>query len=356
MTLLQFASPESLNWLWLLVPLALFLRWAWKSRLAALERFGESDLIDRLLSGVSRERQKAKLWMLFFVFALGLFALARPMWGEKEQTLVSRGSDIMIVLDVSNSMLAEDIKPNRLERAKFEIAKLIERMKGNRIGIVIFAGQPFVQCPLTLDYAAARILLSEVNQESIPLGGTAISKAIDKAIDSFPEGERESQAIILITDGEDTVSDPAEAAARAEEEGVLIYAIGIGDPVGGPIPRRDDGGALEEYVTDNQGNVVYSKLDEATLREITTQTGGAYFPVRSAEFGLNSIYEHMEQRRQRRLMESRFISQYEERFQFFLFIAVVLLLVEMWLSDRKRAQRRTVGGFRPGDAPERRLQ
>ncbi len=350
---MQFGSPESLNLFWLLLPLALFLRWAWKKRLSALERFGEIELVERLLAGVSREKQKTKLWLIFGVFTLSLFALARPMWGQKDQTLISRGNDIFIALDVSKSMLAEDIKPNRLDRAKFEIAKLIDRMKGHRIGLIPFAGEGFIQCPLTLDYAAAKILLSEVNQNTIPTGGTAIGSAIEKALASFPPGERESRVIILITDGEDTVGDPKDAAEKAKEEGVLVYAIGIGDAVGGPIPQRSESGNLEEYVKDKDGNVVYSKLNEDALLSICRITGGEYFPVRSADFGLNSIYEHMEQRRQQRFLESRFISQFEERYHWFLFPALLLLIVEMVLSDKKHAKRRTVGGFNPNDAPER---
>ncbi|MBI1389963.1 MAG: VWA domain-containing protein [bacterium] len=349
---MRFASPEYLNLLWLLVPLALFLRWAWKRRLRALERFGQVELVQRLLDSVSREKQKAKLWMIFAVFALSLFALARPMWGMKEQTLVSRGNDIFIALDVSRSMLAEDIKPNRLARAKFEIAKLIDRMKGHRIGLVTFAGDAFVQCPLTLDYAAAKMLLNEVDENSIPVGGTAIQKAIGKALDSFPPGERESRVIILITDGEDTTGDPMKAAERAKEDGVLIYAIGIGDPAGAPIPERGDDGALKDYVKDKAGDVVYSKMDEDALKNISLETGGAYYPVRSADFGLNAIYDHMEQRRQQRLLESRFVTQYEERFEFFLFPALLLLLVEMMISDRKRARRMTMGGYKAGEAGE----
>lgn len=350
---MQFGSPESLNLLWLLVPLALFLRWAWKKRIDALKRFGQIELVERLLSSVSREKQKARLWLLFGVFAFSLLSLARPLWGSKEQTIVSRGNDIFIALDVSRSMLAEDIKPNRLERAKFEIAKLIDRMKGHRIGLIPFAGEAFTQCPLTLDYAAAKILLSEVNQDTIPTGGTAIGAAIEKALASFPPGERESRVIILITDGEDTVGDSDEAAKKAKDEGVLIYAIGIGDAVGSPIPQKDESGKLQEYIKDKEGNLVYSKLNEEALQSICRTTGGEYFPVRSSEFGLNAIYDHMEQRRKQRLLESRFISQYEDRYYFFLFPALVLLIIEMLLTDKKSAKRRTIGGFNPGDAPER---
>ncbi|MEW6238203.1 MAG: VWA domain-containing protein [Candidatus Omnitrophota bacterium] len=341
-----FGSYETLNLLLLLIPLYFFLRWAWKRRISALRRFGNLELIERLMEGVSRKNQKSKLVLLFFVFAFSLAALARPMWGQKEQMLLSRGHDIIIALDVSRSMLAEDIKPNRLTRAKFEISNLIDKMKGNRIGLVVFSGEPFVQCPLTLDYAAAKILLDEVEVGSIPVPGTAISKAIEKSLDSFPPGDRESRVVILITDGEDTVEDPKKAAEMAAEEGVLIYAIGIGDPMGQPIPLRDEKGDLQGYVEDKNGNVITSKLDEESLRNICLTTGGAYYPVRSVEFGLNKIYEHMEQRRQQKLLETRFVTQYEERFEFFLLPALVLLIAEMLLSDRKRAPKRTVGGYR----------
>ncbi len=342
---MKFASYQTLNALLLLIPLYLFLRWAWKQRIAALQRVGNLELLERLMASVNRRNQKIKLTLVFFVFAFSILALARPLWGQREQQLVSRGHDVMIALDVSRSMYAEDIKPNRLERAKYEISKLINRMQGNRIGLVLFAGEAFVQCPLTLDYSAANILLEEVSIGSVPVPGTALTKAIDKSLDSFPPGERESRVIILITDGEETLGDPEQAAERAEEEGVLIYAIGIGDPMGVPIPIRNEEGELEGYVEDKEGNVVNSKLDEDTLQNICLTTGGAYYRVRSIDFGLNKIYEHMEQRRQQKLLDTRFLTQYEERFEYFLLPALILLLIEMLLSDRKRAPNQTMGGF-----------
>lgn len=332
---MRFASPEMLNLLWLLVPLYFFMRWAWKARIRALHRFASPALAERLTTGISRGKQKAKLVILFGVFVLSLTALARPLWGVKEQTLVSEGNDIFFLLDVSRSMLAEDIKPNRLERAKFEVGKLIERMQGHRVGVVIFAGEAFVQCPLTLDYTAANILLNEVNTESVPVGGTAISRAVDQAIESFPPGTEDSRVIILITDGEDTTGNPVQAAQRAKEAGVLLYTIGIGDPVGVPIPLRDEEGNLDGYVKDSEGNIHTTKLNLDDLRQMASATNGMFYPVQQADFGLNEIYNHMEQRRQQRLLETQFQNQYAERYYFFLIPAVLLLLIEMLLSDRK---------------------
>ncbi len=346
---MRFASYNTLNALLLLIPLYLFLRWAWKKRIMALQRFGNLELVERLMEGVSRRNQKLKLVLIFLVFALSLLALARPLWGQKEQEIISRGHDIIIALDVSKSMLAEDIKPNRLARAKLEISNLIDRMQGNRIGLVIFAGEAFTQCPLTLDYAAAKILLEEVEVGSIPIPGTAISKSITKSLESFPPGERESRVIILITDGEDTVQDPISAAEKAAEEGVMIYAIGIGNQMGQPIPIRDEAGNLQGYVQDSEGNVINSKLDVETLRNICQTTNGAYYNVQSADLGLNKIYEHMEQRRQQKLLETRFVTQFEERFEYFLLPALICLLLEMLLSDRKRAPKRTVGGYQKNE-------
>lgn len=343
---MRFGAHEFLNTLWLLIPLGLFLRWAWKQRLRALERFGNTELISRLMDGVSRKKQKAKLWLIFFVFFFSLIALSRPLWGQKEQTVVSRGNDIIIALDVSRSMLAEDIKPNRLAKAKHEIAALFDKLQGHRIGVVIFSGEAFVQCPLTLDYAAAKILLSEVEIGSVPVPGTAVSAAIRKAVESFPPGERESRVVILITDGEDTVEDPKQAAELAAKEGVMVYAIGIGDPLGVPIPVRDESGGIKEYIKDRDGNVVTSKLDENTLRSVCLTTGGAYYRVRADSLQLDDIYQHMEQRRQERLLKTQFVTQFEERFQYFLFPALALLLFEMLMTDRKRALKRTIGGFR----------
>lgn len=341
-----FASPNNLNLLWLLIPLFFFLRWAWKMRINALKNFGQIELVERLMEGVSRNKQKAKLYLIFFVFIFSIIALARPLWGQKEQELVSRGTDIIVVLDTSRSMLAEDMKPNRLVRAKHEIHSLIDHMQGNRIGLIVFSGQAFVQCPLTLDYSAAKMLLDEIDQNTIPTPGTAIGSAINKAIDSFPPGNRESRVIILITDGEDTISDPIEASEAAAQENILIYAIGIGDPMGVPIPIRNEAGEITEYVKDKQGNVVTSRLDTETLQNITQNTGGAFYPVRADSFELDAIYDHIEQRRQQRLLQSRFVTQYEERYYYFLLPALVLLIIEMSLSDRKRVSRRTIGGYR----------
>lgn len=344
---MKFGQAELLNLLWLLLPLLLFLRWAWKKRIDALKQFGTYELVGRLMEGVSREKQRLKLYLIFGVFGLSLFALSRPLWGEKEQQMFSRGHDIIIALDVSKSMYAEDIKPNRLIKAKQEISALFNRMEGNRIGLVIFGGEAFLQCPLTLDYSAAKILLSEVEIGSVPVPGTAISSAIEKAIQSFPPGDRESRAVILITDGEDTVADPLKSAEAAVNEGILIYAIGIGDPITGvPIPVKNEAGELQDYVKDSAGEIVTSKLDEETLRKICLTTGGAYFTARADSFELQEIYDHMNERRKEQMLSSRFMTQYEERYQYFLFAALALLLTEMLLSDRKKAPLRSVGGFR----------
>lgn len=342
---MMFANYFVLNFLWLLIPLFFFLRWSWKKRRQALERFGKIQMLERLMDSVSQKKQKTKLVLLFFVFAFSLIAIARPLWGRKEQEIFSKGRDIIVALDVSRSMLAEDIKPNRLAKAKHEISSLINRMQSNRIGLVIFAGEPFVQCPLTLDYGAAKMLLNEIEIGSIEKPGTAIGSAIEKTLDSFPPGERQSRVIVLITDGEDTLSDPQKAAERAEKEGVMIYAIGIGDPIGVPIPIRGDSGKIDEYIKDDKGNVVSSKLGEEALRKVCLTTGGAYYQASGGEMELNQIYESMEQRRQEQLLKSQFISLYEERFQYFLFPAFLCLLIEMVMTDRKKTTKRTVGGY-----------
>lgn len=345
---MKFGQIELLNLLWLLIPLFLFLRWAWWQRTEALKKFGNIELIERLMEGVSRDKQRLKLYFIFFVFGMSLLSLARPMWGEKEQQLNSRGHDIIIALDVSKSMYAEDIKPNRMLKAKQEISALFNRMEGNRIGLVIFGGEAFLQCPLTLDYSAAKILLSEVEVGAVPVPGTALTSAIKLSVDSFPEtGERDSQSIILITDGEDTYGESEQAAGYAIENGVLVYAIGIGDPVTGvPIPIRDEAGSLDDYVKDTAGEIVTTRLDEEALRSMCLKTGGAYFTARPDSFELDEIYNHMNERRKEQLLQSRFFSQYEERYQYFLFIALALLLIEMLMSDRKKAPERSVGGYR----------
>ena len=329
-------NEHILNGLLLLIPLFLFLRWAWNRRLQALRQFGNIELLEQLAARVSRKKQRAKMVMVFFAFTFLIVSLARPQWGTKETRLVRKGRDIVIALDTSASMLAEDIKPNRMSKAKHELTTLIDRLQGDRVGIIIFAGEAFVQCPLTPDYAAAKMFLSEVDVGSVPVPGTALDKAIDLARRTFVETERQYKVLILLTDGEGTVGDTVEAAKRAAKAGIQIYPIGIGSISGVPIPIRDEQGNLVEWKKQKNGELVQTRLDEGILLKIAAETGGKFYHANADEFELDKVYEDIERTRAEKEQQSLLTIQYEDRYQWVLFPAFVLLLLESVLSDRRK--------------------
>jgi Ca-activated chloride channel family protein len=281
--------------------------------------------------------------LLVSVFFL-ILTFARPQFGERLQIMKRRGIDLLIALDTSLSMLAEDIKPNRLERAKHEIANLIERLRGDRVGLLAFAGDSFVQCPLTTDYGAAKMFLDAMDTDMIPEPGTAIGTAIEKALEAFVKQERKYKVLLLLTDGEDHVSDPIGSAKKAAEEGVRIYTIGLGTRKGEPIPIRDARGNVEEYKRDRKGEVVMTKLDEATLQKVALLTDGKYYRSTMGEGELEKIYEDIS-KLEKKEFEAKEFTQYEDRFQYFLIFAIVLLSVEALLTDRRKVKKTWEGRF-----------
>jgi Ca-activated chloride channel family protein len=232
---------------------------------------------------------KAKVWVRLTMFALGFFffviGLSRPQIGAKLKEHETKGAEIMIALDVSNSMLAEDYSPNRLERAKLAISRLVDKLREDRIGLIVFAGNSFVQLPITTDYVSAKMFLNSISTESVPVQGTAIGDAINTAIRSFSAQSEKSRAVIVITDGENHEDDPVAAAKQAAELGVRIFTIGVGSPEGKPIPM--DG----ELLKDKEGNIVVTRLDEKVLQEIAAAADGVYVRAGNSEFGLNPIID-----------------------------------------------------------------
>ena len=287
----RFAHPHFL-YLLNLVPVLIVLYWfAFRAKRRAMERFGKSELLEKLTRSVSRKKQVWKAVLITLAFTGLILAFARPQLGTRMRTVEREGQDILIALDVSLSMLAEDIKPNRLEKAKHEIASLIDRMEGDRIGLIAFAGKAFVQCPLTLDYGAAKMFLDVMDSNLIPVPGTAVGEAIQKAITSFVEKERKHKVLILITDGEDHVGKPVEMAAAASKEGVVIYCVGIGSSKGVPIPMKNERGEMTGFKKDENGEVVMTKLDELTLEKVALETGGKYYRASPGEVELEKIYD-----------------------------------------------------------------
>ena len=321
----------------LLIPLMYIAYWLmrrWRKRRIA--RFGDPDLVSSLAPLVPRRKGWLKLTLISLALLFFAIGMARPQLGAILKEKQVRGAEIMVVLDVSNSMLAEDYSPNRLERAKLAISKLVDELQGDRIGLIIFAGESFVQLPVTSDYVSAKIFLSSITTESVPVQGTAMGEAIRTAIKSFTSESENSRAIILITDGENHEDDPVAAARDAVDMGARVFCIGVGSPEGKPIPV--DG----ELLKDKDGNIVVTRLDEATLKEVASAGKGLYVRAGNTEFGLNPVIDEI-----RSLEEKDFQSvvfeEYDEQYMYFFAIALIFMLIEFMISDT-RNRRSLFGG------------
>ncbi len=342
--MIRFANFHYI-YLFILLPiLILFFVYVFHKKKLALQRFGRLGLVSILAGSTSKKRQYLKIFILLLGFSFLLFALMRPQIGTKLEEVKREGQDIVIALDVSKSMLAEDIKPNRIEKAKHEITGLIDRLEGDRIGLVAFAGQSFVQCPLTLDYGAAKIFLNIMDSETIPVPGTAIGEAIKTSISVFNRQERKNKILILITDGEDHDSDPLKWAGEAKKEGIIIYTVGIGSYVGGPIPE-DPANVSKGFKKDNEGQVVISKLDEITLEKIALETNGKYYLATPREAELDKIFEAISGMDKKELASLQF-TQFEDRFQFFLIAGLLLIVLEFFISERIKIKKEWEGRFK----------
>jgi Ca-activated chloride channel family protein len=319
--------------LFLLLPaVAVFLFFVHRSKKRALGKFGAPALLQRLVTKQRTGIQLLKYLLLFATLFFVVVSLMRPQWGTKLELVKRRGVDIIIAVDTSLSMQAEDIKPNRLESAKREISELLNTLTGDRVGLVAFAGKAFLQCPLTLDYGAVRIFLDVLNTELIPEPGTAIADAIRVARKAFSARERKFKVLVIITDGEDHEGDPVKEAEEAQKEGVIVFTIGIGSPEGVPIPLYGEGDHLLGHKKDREGKVVLSALNERTLREIALAGEGKYYRASGAENEIEQIYEEIS-RLDKKELESKLFSQREDRFQYFVLIAFVCLALETAIAD-----------------------
>ena len=335
MDVLKFENPMLLHLLWGVLVLLFFFITVIRYKKKLMQRFGNPEILEKLVGNFSPGLRNLKIFLILCAYVSLVIALANPQIGTKTEEVKREGIDIMVALDVSSSMLAEDIKPNRLEKAKHAVSKLIELLQGDRIGIVAFSGMAHIQCPLTLDYSAARLFLSIINTDLIPQPGTAIGDAIRTSLKAFNREERKHKVLILITDGEDHESKPLEAAKEAEQEGVIIYTVGIGSPQGVPIPIYDRAGNQTGFKKDRNGSVVTTKLDVTTLQKIAYQTGGKYYLASSSEAELDDIYTEIGALEKKELVSRQF-SQYEDRFQVFLLIGLILILLEIFIPERRR--------------------
>lgn len=326
------------QWLWGLAALPLllgFLVWTWRARARLAARFADAGLWQQLAGEEPAAARRWKPILFILAVALMIVGLAGPQWGARAVMLQRRGLDIVISLDVSRSMLAADVKPNRLERAKREISGILDRLAGDRIGLVVFSGDAFVQCPLTLDASAARMLLDAVGVNSGGRPGTIVADAIESAIGMYEQNERQFKILILVTDGEGHEGDPLAAAQKAAEAGIRIYTVGIGTPQGEPIPEFDERGNQIGFKKDENGQVVLSRLDEVTLQKVALATNGRYFRAGPAQMELDALFDELSTL-EKKEMEGRLFTEFEQRFHYFLIPAFLLLAVEMALPARPR--------------------
>lgn len=328
----KFQHSEYL-WALTLVPLVvLVFIIAIASRKKMLKRLGDYPLILAMIPDVSRSKQTVKFILYTIALIFLILGICNLQTGSKMQDVKREGADIMICLDVSNSMLAEDLKPNRLERAKQAIEQMIDKLQGDRIGIVVFAGEAYTQLPITIDYASAKLFLNAITPNIIERQGTDISTAIEKAKESFGKDEGKNKAIIIITDGEDHEDDAIKAAEEAGKEGIIINTIGVGSDAGVPIPVYTNG-IPSGYKKDKEGNTVVTKLNEKILQEIAGAANGVYVKASNADVGLGAVLDKVNEL-EKKQFESKMYTDYEDQFQWFIGASLLFLLIEFLISER----------------------
>jgi Ca-activated chloride channel family protein len=341
---MRFAEPLGFFALALVPALAVLYAWAVQRRRRDLRVLVGADLVRRLAAGASLERQAVKGILLTLGLALLALALARPQWGARQERMVVRGIDVIVALDASGSMLAEDLRPSRLARAKAAAAELITRLPLDRVGVVAFAGSADVACPLTPDHEAARMFIDAVDPADAAVAGTDLGEALAAARSVFSRKERKYKAIVLITDGEDHGGKGREEAAAAAGEGVVVYALGVGSGRGEPVPVRDDSGALLGYKKDLEGRVITSQLDEAGLVELARAGHGRYFRLSGDQREVEDLAAEIGSL-ERREREANLSTRLEDRYQLPLAAAALLLGAEALLAERRRRQEEWRGRF-----------
>jgi Ca-activated chloride channel homolog len=337
---MQFGSP-AFFWLLFCIPvlIGLFI-FVHQRKQAALRRFASIHLMKRLTPEGILRRQIEK-WVLFLLFVLcAVLSLVRPRFGVKMEMIERRGVDVIVALDISKSMLAEDIAPNRLERAKYEIGRFIDLCKGDRVGLVVFAGESFVQCPLTLDYGAAKMFLNVVTTDWVQVPGTAIADAITQSAEAFKSQKNKSKVLIVLSDGEDQEGNAEAAAQKAASQGIKIYTVGVGSESGVPIPLNAGKGNIT-YKKDNSGNLVMTRLNSMMLEKIAMEGKGKYFHA-GASLDMASIYQEIAKMEKNELGTDR-MNIFEEQYQWFLLLAIILLLLEFFIPDVKEVRQEWKG-------------
>ena len=326
----RFEEPAYLYLLLLLPLLAAFYLYSNYRKRKAIRKFGDPVLMAQLMPDVSKYRPDVKFWLLFT--AIGLFAvlLSRPQFGYKLDTVKRKGVEVMIALDISNSMLAQDVQPSRLEKAKRLISKLVDGMENDKVGMIVFAGDAFTQLPITSDYISAKMFLESISPSLISKQGTAIGAAINLAARSFTPQEGVGRAIVVITDGENHEGGAVEAAKEAAKKGIQVNVLGVGLPDGAPIPIEGS----NDFRRDREGNVIVTRLNEAMCQEIAKEGNGIYVRVDNSNSAQKAINQEIN-KMAKSDVESKVYTDYNEQFQVIAWMILLLLLVEMLILDRK---------------------
>jgi Ca-activated chloride channel family protein len=332
--MLRYEHIEYLNFLFgipvLILGIIFYNRWKKKS----LALFGDSRLLKDLMHSYSKGRIQIKNVFTILIFALLIIGIANPQIGTKMEEVKREGVDLMIAIDLSNSMLAEDIKPNRLEKSKLAISRLIDKLEGDRIGLIVFAGEAYLQLPITTDYSAAKLFLSTVNTDIVPTQGTEIAKAINLSVQSFDMENVQNKAIIIITDGESHDEKAIESAQQAQELEIFVHTLGMGLSRGGPIPIYNKYGNQIGYRKDREGNTVVSKLNENLLQEIASAGSGIYVRANNSKAGLSTLFAEINKMEKKEIGTMVF-TDYKDRFQLFIGLALLLLIIDLMLLGRK---------------------
>lgn len=334
-------------WLWALglLPVLVLLAWtAGRSRARALERFAESELVRKLTESVDPAARRWKTALRILAVALLCIALARPQFGSRVETVRSVGQDIVVALDLSRSMLAEDVSPSRLERARLAVLRMMRQLDGDRVGLVAFAADAFIQSPLTIDYGAAAMFLDAMEPELMPVQGTDLGAALSVSLDALEEGARDARVIVVVTDGEDHEDAFADELQRAVEAGVDVYLVGVGTPDGAPIPVYGEDGSRTGFFRDDDGNVVTTRLVEDTFQRIVREAGATYVRAGVGGTAFDELVDEIA-RGEGEEIDAMQVTQFEEQYQIFLAMALLLLVADGLISDRRRGDDEWVGRF-----------
>ena len=340
---MHFQNPNFIYALILIPVFILLFIYGNLARKKQLKKIIGLTLINKLTREISYTKRNVKHCLLILAIAIFVFTLMRPQWGNKLIKVTRKGIDLIFVIDVSKSMLAEDILPNRLEKAKIQLTSFMDKLKGDRVGLVVFAGSSFVACPLTLDYNALKLFIDLLSPEMVNHQGTLLAKAIKTARECFDIKQKKYKAIVLLTDGEDHGEGPLEEAKLCRKEGIRIYTIGLGKREGEPIPIRDENNQITGYLKDKNNQIVMSRLDEKTLQNMAFETKGKYIFSQYGELELDKIYKDI-QTLDKKNLGSKKLRQKEDRFQYFVGLLLFILVFEMLMTERKKSKKKHLLG------------